>query len=225
MAHTMNRSERTFLCIYYSLSYLVFPSVFSLISRLLNIPLWHCQIALFAMNFFFSVLICRRYLLEDGKMAVHSIGKFLSGSILGFVFYYTANLGVSYLIYFLQPEYINLNDAQIVNLAQEGSVGIILCTVFLAPIAEELLFRGLLFGAVHRKHPAMAWIVSASAFSAAHVIGYIGQYNLFSCLLAFVQYLPAGFCLAFAYKRSGTIFAPVLIHTVNNLIGATILFQ
>jgi len=37
--------------------------------------------------------------------------------------------------------------------------------------------------------------------------------------LCFLQYLPAGFALAFCYRRSGSIFAPILVHMVVNQTG------
>ena len=38
-------------------------------------------------------------------------------------------------------------------------------------------------------------------------------------LLCFVQYLPAGLCLGWAYARADSIFAPTLMHMIINLIG------
>jgi membrane protease YdiL (CAAX protease family) len=51
------------------------------------------------------------------------------------------------------------------------------------------------------------------------VLGYIGSADLLTLALCFLQYIPAGLCLAWAYDASGSIFAPVLIHTVINALG------
>ena len=37
--------------------------------------------------------------------------------------------------------------------------------------------------------------------------------------MAFLQYLPAGLCLAWAYTKADTIFAPILIHAIINAVS------
>lgn len=219
----LDKSEKMFGSIYYVLSYFLLPYLLSFLGSLLSIPPWCCQMALFALNFLCTILIFHRFLLKNGKAAVSSMGKTLGYTALGLVFYYTANLVVSYGIFLIRPEYTNLNDANIVSLAENGGIWIAAGSVILVPLAEELLFRGMLFAGVRQKFPIGAWFLSAAAFSAVHILGYIGSYDFVSFLLAFVQYLPAGFCLAYAYAASGTILAPVMMHTVINLVGVLIL--
>jgi len=38
-------------------------------------------------------------------------------------------------------------------------------------------------------------------------------------ILCFLQYLPAGFALAWCYRRSGSIFASILVHMTVNQMG------
>ena len=52
-----------------------------------------------------------------------------------------------------------------------------------------------------------------------HVMGYIGQFDWLTLVLCFLQYIPAGLWLAWAYEKSDSIFAPMLIHTAINAIG------
>jgi uncharacterized protein len=89
-----------------------------------------------------------------------------------------------------------------------------------APVAEELLFRGILFkglrdglrdrlgrgGAV-----ALAALLSGAIFGGAHLGG--GQDAFIPVLIAL------GVLLALAYEWSGTIYVPILIHAVNNAIA------
>lgn len=223
MSVTMRKSEMEFGFIYFALSYFLLPSVASLASELFSIPLWCCQVGLFLSNFLFSLLIFHRFLLENGKAALSSPGKLLGCTALGLVFYYTANFVVRYLILLVRPDYTNLNDLRITTLAQDGGIYIAASAVVLVPVAEELLFRGLLFESVRQKHSVWGWILSAVAFSAVHILGYVGSYDFVSFCLAFVQYLPAGLCLMWAYRASGTIFTPILMHTIINLMGVHIL--
>ena len=91
-------------------------------------------------------------------------------------------------------------------------------TVVLVPPAEECLFRGLIFRSLYKKSHWAAYILSILAFAVIHIIGYIGQYSPLELVMAFLQYLPAGLCLAWSCVRSETIYAPILIHAAINYI-------
>lgn len=86
--------------------------------------------------------------------------------------------------------------------------------VFAAPLAEEMLFRGLLFGWL-RRHVSF-W---PSAFASALV---------FSLLHMIVEVIPPtialGLVFAWMYERSGSLWTPVAVHTLHNglVFGATI---
>ena len=92
-------------------------------------------------------------------------------------------------------------------------------SVLFVPMAEELIHRGLIFGTCARHNRFLAYALSTAFFAAIHVVGYIGICTERDLILAFVQYLPAGLILAWAYERSGTIFAPIAIHMVINAMG------
>ena len=93
--------------------------------------------------------------------------------------------------------------------------------MILVPPVEECFFRGLIFRNLYPKSKWAAYIVSILAFACIHIIGYIGRYSALELLLAVIQYLPAGLCLAWSYVRSDTIFAPILIHAAINYVGIT----
>jgi CAAX protease family protein len=90
--------------------------------------------------------------------------------------------------------------------------------VILAPIVEELLFRGVLLRALLRKvQPITAVLLSAVIFSLVH---YIGDPNT----LPFLPALTAlGAVLAVVAIRSGDLSTPIFIHAGFNLT-TTILF-
>ena len=66
---------------------------------------------------------------------------------------------------------------------------------------------------------AEQWVLSVALFSSVHIINYIGAYPFDTILLCFVQYIPAGLCLAGAYRLSGSLLSPILIHALVNLVG------
>jgi membrane protease YdiL (CAAX protease family) len=87
--------------------------------------------------------------------------------------------------------------------------GLLVCVV--APICEELFFRGFLFGALRRRGFVVAALVSGVAFGLAHVasapIGFI------------VPLATLGVILALLYERTGSLYPPMALHALNNSIA------
>ncbi len=81
-----------------------------------------------------------------------------------------------------------------------------------APVFEEFLLRGLLLGALRHlmgEHVSVA--LTAGLFAVMH----IGQYPLGIVLLI----VPMGVVFGYARTRTGSIWAPVLLHVLNNLLS------
>ena len=129
------------------------------------------------------------------------------------------NILMGQLIFALDPQFTSINDAGIGQMVEENYALMFIGTVFFVPIAEECLFRGLVFRGLYDRNVILAWVVSVLLFAAIHVTGYIGSQPTLTLLLCFVQYLPAGLCLAGAYRLSGSLISPILIHALVNLIG------
>jgi hypothetical protein len=77
--------------------------------------------------------------------------------------------------------------------------------VLAAPLCEEFIFRGLIFGGLRRSMPVwQAVVVSAAVFAAVH--------PTLSLLPVFV----VGLCTACVYERNKTLLAPMLVHAGYN---------
>ena len=120
---------------------------------------------------------------------------------------------------FLTDEHGNLIGLCIAQQAEGNYAVLVVGTAILVPTAEELLHRGLVFGSLYSRNPYIAYIFSATLFSSIHILGYIMVYPIHHLLLAFLQYLPAGLVLAWAYHKSGSIFSPILIHAAVNALA------
>lgn len=144
---------------------------------------------------------------------------FCEAVILGFVAYYAMNWATTKLVGLLVPGFSNYNDQAISGMLGTNRLLMLIGTVVLVPPVEESLFRGLIFRNLYGKSRWAAYIVSILAFAIIHIIGYIGSYSAIELLMAFLQYLPAGLCLAWAYIRGGTVFAPIVIHAAINYIS------
>ena len=175
--------------------------------------------AYFLINFISSLVIFRNFLWAELDVALQKPSRVLSSVAIAYLIYYASSTALSYLIAWIDPNFFNLNDANLGQMTQNQFAIMTVGTVILVPPAEELLFRGVLFNRLYAKRPIIACIVSVVCFCLVHLIGYIGQYSPLAFFLAFLQYIPAGAALCFAYIRSGTIFAPILFHTLINAMA------
>lgn len=79
----------------------------------------------------------------------------------------------------------------------------------LAPIAEELTFRGMLYGwLAGRWSNLVAFVLSSLAFAAAHTEP-----------LHILLVLPLGFWFGFLRWRTGSLFPTIVAHIINNTIA------
>ena len=138
---------------------------------------------------------------------------------LGFVGYWVATRGLSTLVGLLFPGFANINDQSIAALAGSHYVLMVIGTVLLVPTAEEVLFRGVVFGSIRRKSRLWAYVVSVTVFAFVHISGYLAVGDWLRLVLSFVQYIPAGLFLAWSYEKADSVFAPIVIHTAVNAIG------
>lgn len=80
-----------------------------------------------------------------------------------------------------------------------------------APIAEELFFRGFLFGALRKRGLVVALLVSGGVFGLAHLGG--------SPLGFIVPLATLGVLLALVYERTGSLYAAIALHALNNSVA------
>ena len=216
-----NRTETILGSIYLIFDVFVLPLLLGLVNSLLPEPLGSARINFlyFLINFAVILPLFRKFLLQSLKDTRKVLFYALRFALLGYVGYRVLSDLLLSLIVRIYPPFFNFNDLNVALTLREDFALMAVGTVLLVPIAEETLFRGLIFRGLFDRSPLAAYLVSMVAFAAIHVVGYIGQYEPWMLLLCLVQYLPAGFCLAWAYRKSGNILAPILIHAAVNTIG------
>ncbi len=86
--------------------------------------------------------------------------------------------------------------------------------VVIAPIAEEFIFRGVLFSSLHKLGwPKCAWIVPSLLFALIHNSAPIFLPLLFFALV-----------LTWLYQKTGGLLAPILAHSLFNATNLGLLF-
>lgn len=89
---------------------------------------------------------------------------------------------------------------------------LIVTMVIVAPIYEEVMFRGILWSAVREQFAGSkgAWVATISTsvlFSIIHL-----QYELYEMSVIFILAMLLGY----ARSRSGSLYVPILLHIINN---------
>jgi len=111
----------------------------------------------------------------------------------------------------------NPNQQTIEGIAQMNTKYLLAFSVLMAPIVEEVIFRGGLFCGLYHKNRIAAYAVSVVAFALYHVWQYAFYSGDLHALIFAVQYIPAGIALCWCYERSGSIWACILFHMSINL--------
>lgn len=172
------------------------------------------MLAFIACAFFKFPLVYARHLNTDTKTPLQAIKQgcfyFFTGMpiiwvsifVWGFVLEYAKRFGLA----------IEIKKQYIVELFTKSdslsfTVFVVIMAAFLAPVVEELIFRGGIYRFLKSKFPlSIAMICSALLFSGAH-------FHLSSFLPLFI----IGLLLVKAYERSGHLLTSITFHCLFNL--------
>lgn len=87
-------------------------------------------------------------------------------------------------------------------------------TILIAPVAEEILFRGILYPAIKRAgYPRLAWSISAIVFAAVHVN-----------LVTFVPLVFLALVFIWLYEHTGNLLSCICAHSIFNAANFIALF-
>lgn len=187
----------------------------------LDVPFTEAEVNIlfYLINFLAMLVIFHDFLGKSAWQVAQHPMQLCEAVVLGLAAYYALTYCTMLLITQLDPGYANYNDASIAAMSRSSLFLMFIGTVVLVPPFEECMFRGLIFRNLYGKSPVIAYLVSIAAFAAIHILGYLGMYTPLEIAMACLQYLPAGLCLAWAYTRADTIFAPIVIHAVINYLS------
>ena len=216
-----NKKELLAGLIYLGLQWLLIPVAFVAVNSFLGEPLTNLELncSLFILNFIATGIIFHRFLRFSLKTFFSRFRESLGTALVGLGLYFAGNLVASLIILAVDPDFANVNDANVAGMVSENFALMAVCTIFLVPVAEELLYRGILFGGLYNKNAFIAYAVSTLVFCAIHVAPYIGIYPAQTLLLCLLQYITPSIVLAWSWQKSGSIVTPMLIHIIINSIG------
>lgn len=143
--------------------------------------------------------------------------KHLKIAVLTFPMLLTSSLILNFLIAQFLGLFTSGNQAQIESLFQDYPSLVIFQALIYAPLLEELVFRGYIFGSLRKHSKWLAFLISSLLFGTAHLL--TGASFAWTDLWFLPVYSVMGYFLALAYERSGSLYTPMLVHFLNNLVG------
>ncbi|MGM0216877.1 CPBP family intramembrane glutamic endopeptidase [Enterococcus sp. AZ109] len=107
------------------------------------------------------------------------------------------------------------NDQALQALSTQASpVLMFFAMVVMAPVLEELVFRGFFFKFFFRKYPILAFVFSSVLFTVVHVP---------TDFISFFTYASLALTMAFVYYKTRRIEMSMLTHALNNLLPALVI--
>ncbi len=185
---------------------LAYYSAFYLLAAVLAIAPWR--------KVLFAGETSLRYILGIvGRPRLKAIGL----AVVYFLLYVIALLIMSFVIRLLLPQQ-ELYKPQDLFVAQPVSISqYVVAFALLAvlpPIAEELIFRGFVFGALSRQTSFWpAAVLSSLAFAALHL-----QLNVA------IDIFILSLFLAHLRQKTGSVWAPIVLHSLKNSLAFLLLF-
>jgi len=157
--------------------------------------------------------------LRSPRLALTGLGlRGFAGSALGL-----AAVGyIAYIVFaaiygaIVQPEQDDLTRELGLD---DGGFGVIAAGVLIiavAPVAEEVFFRGFMYGGLRSRLPVWAAaLISSGIFGLLH-------YTDPDSIAVVPQLALLGVLLAWLYERTGSLWPPIILHVLNNAIAFAI---
>ena len=175
------------------------------------------NIIYFSVNLLFVLLVFRNFLLQ--RFFGSGFWNFVQTLILGFVLYYAGTWAIQFLAGKLAGDFVIYNNETVSDLIFSNRYVMLLASVIFAPVVEETLVRGVVFGTIRPASRVLAYIVSTLLFTLMHNWQYFGLHPFLSILLSCLPYIPASVALAWVYEKGGTIWAPITLHALINAMS------
>ena len=142
--------------------------------------------------------------------------------LIGFGIFYGGAILVNLILNYMGVGLINPNQEAVNDAVAMDTATMIAVAVIMAPIVEEVLFRGVVFGTIREKNRILAYAVSVILFSVYHLWASAVKAGDPTVLIYLGQYIPAGIVLAWIYERCGSIWASILFHMAANSLSVLV---
>ena len=149
-------------------------------------------------------------------------GKILIGALIGLALSYGANIVSNILLTMLNASGNSANQSAVENILKNYPAYMAINTIILAPIAEEFVFRGVIFTAIRKHNRFLAYLVSALAFGFVHVMSAVFAGHMDE-LLKMIPYSAMGAVFAYVHEHNDNICGSIGTHMLLNGIATSII--
>jgi uncharacterized protein len=163
-------------------------------------------------------------IMESLRMSKGRWGSHLKKIPLNYTFLFASLFVVNTAISTLTGVETSANQELVFQSFMESPGLIIFAALIMAPIVEELVFRGALYRALrNRTSYKRAIFISMFAFGFIHVFAsllsgdYMDLWNIFT-------YMAMGFFFVKIYEETGSVFPAIFLHFLNNAIALGIMW-
>lgn len=166
----------------------------------------YINIAVFVLAVFGSLALLRPHLRQEKEANPISAGKLIGWTVIGIFLAYGAQLvAMTIEMNVLGIPQGSENTSDIVELTRINPLFFII-PVFTAPILEELIFRKIIFGSLHKR---MNFLLSVFTSSLIFALVHLEFQHL-------LIYFGMGVALAYVYVKTKRIIVPILVHMGMN---------
>ena len=217
----MTKLQITLGWIYLPLHMLILPLLLDLYAEFTPNPMTQSQYNLlyYAAGLIFVLCVLFRFLRKDFDVLLDNLRLCLLCLLFAVFIDYTLSTVTGLLLLLMESSLENPNTSAVIELV-EGNYGVVKAlAIFIAPLVEEPLFRGVAFGSIRTRSRGWAYVVSVLMFSLYHVWQYAVLGQDISALLYALQYVPISVVLAWLYERSGSLWLSIFFHMGFNALN------
>lgn len=223
----MYTSEKVFGWIYaavhiFLMAYIL-SFVFGLLSKVgITVQERYFNLVYYAVGFILIFIFMHHYLKSTFYDLCENKWNTVSAVTTGYLFYYVLAYIVNAIVMAVTGEASNPNNDAVVKAFLENRNIMLAVAAVIAPIVEEVLFRGVIFGTIRRKNRIAAYIVSTFMFALYHLWSYFVYEYEPSLFWDILQYIPGGIVLAWAYERGRNLWASIALHMLINFFALSV---
>lgn len=211
--------ERVLGGLYLPIHIFLLPSFLQIYAKLTQYAVSEITINLiyYGVGMAYILILLRRFLRGGFDALLDNKGRCLSSIFLAYLLALALSYVAGLLLLALGGGAEGNPNTETITQMAGGNFGAMMgIAVFLAPVVEETLFRGVLFGVLREKSRILAYAVTILVFAFYHLWQFVLAYGDPRLFLYALQYIPQGIGLCWCYERSGSIWAPIFLHMLIN---------
>lgn len=223
--YPMKTGEKVFGFLYLPIHIFAMAWILGFLSLLLNqqfgitLSTVTLNVICYAFGLILILIFMHHFLKASFSDLCDNILTALGAVVLGYLMYLVMNAAISWVLTQFLTDLTNPNSQEIENEVKQNSGAMLAVAVVMAPILEETLFRGVVFGSIRKKSRFLAYLVSTLLFAFYHLWQYLFYSFDWRLLLYLLEYLPGSIALAWCYERGRSIWASVFLHMAINFIS------